>query len=336
MSFDSTASLTSTSASTAPDLSDTMSDSIEIFNFVHSERVRLLATPTFSEVWLCKNNGNFVVTKRTNVSGLLGPQALTQWKEGYWHDRFSYLPGVVPLLATYWEDGCEIVVTKFYQDGDLTGQLMQDRVLDKRLALSLLRSMLVITDTMHDQGLIYGDFSSENIVVTDVVVEDNVIIGATTGLLDFGLSAPVQKMPYNTGKLNSMAPETFDRRLVEDGKYATTSLDMYALGILFFVSLYGFIPFTHPSSESMSWNKARDTQEFKDAMYDASNKIKFFNKYGSCKLVEWYRKTSGYHSLRIFEPEVYILLDALLAIRPSSRIGAKGALVMVDLLLFKA
>src|SRR5258708_25291312 len=129
---------------------------------------------------------------------------------------------------------------------------LRERLLQGRLSLEetgmLLEQIAGALQFAHDQGIIHRDIKPSNILLRD---------NHYAYLADFGLAKSLEEGSTikRTGNLLG-TPEYMAPELAEGP--ATTSSDLYALGILLYQMLTGQLPFTGETPIAVYWKQIRD------------------------------------------------------------------------------
>lgn len=93
---------------------------------------------------------------------------------------------------------------------------------------------------MHERNIAHRDIKLENIILDENIIPK---------LIDFGFSTciePKQKIKIFCGTPSYMAPEVVQRR-----QYRGETADIWALGVLLFVSLTGNFPFKGSTDQEL-------------------------------------------------------------------------------------
>jgi len=125
----------------------------------------------------------------------------------------------------------------YYKNGDLLSLLQDIGPAEEKLARTLFRMCLIGIKASHDKNIIHGDIKPDNIMLDS---NYNCHIG------DFGMSTLKQFSTDSVctefkGTKDYMAPEIFLSNYNYDGKKA----DVWGLGCLLFVIIFGYHPFSH-------------------------------------------------------------------------------------------
>jgi serine/threonine protein kinase len=118
--------------------------------------------------------------------------------------------------------------------GELFDRIVQKRMYSERDARALVKILLSVIQHCHERGIVHRDIKAENLLL--VSADDD----STVKLCDFGLAVKNVvglSLIEEVGTFDYMAPEIHHRRRYGAG------VDMWAIGVLSFVMLYGHFPF---------------------------------------------------------------------------------------------
>jgi hypothetical protein len=98
--------------------------------------------------------------------------------------------------------------------------------------IAIARQICAALDHAHEHGIIHRDLKPENVVISP---------DGTAKLMDFGLARQIasdEAEPFVTGTVFYLAPEQ------ARGETVDARTDLYALGVLLYEALTGYLPFT--------------------------------------------------------------------------------------------
>ncbi len=137
---------------------------------------------------------------------------------------------ILPLLDVGYEENYAYLVMPYISGGTLQDRLAKE-VLSIEEAGSLLEQLGTAVQYMHERGLLHRDIKPSNILLD----EDGHLY-----LADFGIAAIIDEETIVNGRIMGtpiyMAPELYQG-------YGSESSDIYAVGILLYEMLTGFVPF---------------------------------------------------------------------------------------------
>jgi serine/threonine protein kinase len=194
----------------------------------------------FSDVYAAKDEhcGNervaVKITKPTRAAALDCEQELVAL------EQLSDLPHVVGMRR-HFRCGDRAIVVMELADGDELFEIVKaERRLSEDHARGVIQQVLETITAMHQRGWVHRDLKLEN-VITDTRTNTNKII-------DFGFA--VRQAPgagaSTTGVIGTahyVAPEVVWR-----SSYDGRAVDMFAVGVMLYVMLYGQYPFGHRSN----------------------------------------------------------------------------------------
>lgn len=161
-------------------------------------------------------------------------------------------PNIVTVYASGVADNMRYIAMEYVSGGTLSERLRRSS-LDERAAIHIAQQIAEALSYSHRHGIIHRDLKPGNILFTS---EDQPILS------DFGIAKSTLATSSKTrtgqviGSPRYMAPEQLM------GKKATTSVDIYALGIVIYEMLTGRIP----PQELSSLEDANDVNQLKETL----------------------------------------------------------------------
>eukprot|EP00928_Gymnodinium_smaydae_P014614 TRINITY_DN15382_c0_g2_i2.p1 TRINITY_DN15382_c0_g2~~TRINITY_DN15382_c0_g2_i2.p1 ORF type:complete len:569 (+),score=133.85 TRINITY_DN15382_c0_g2_i2:122-1828(+) len=152
-------------------------------------------------------------------------------------------PHIARLMDVYEYEEHTAMVMEYMQGGELFERLMGQKRLGEQDASSMARQMLLALNYIHQHGIIHGDVKLENFMF-DSKESDHL------KLIDFGFSKMVTDVSEGAtqtklcGTLSYIAPEALGRKL-------SSQCDQWSLGVVVFVLLAGYMPFSGNTKEMM-------------------------------------------------------------------------------------
>ena len=151
-------------------------------------------------------------------------------------------PNLLELIDMYINEETVQLVTELCPGGELFDCLIENGAFSEaeasRLILDLARGLFHLHNTC---GWVHGDLKPENVLLRSKG-NSNAI---SPVLVDFGSAHPIDQRPFSTqfGTPEYWAPENFDANARAKSFKGGRETDMFALGILTYILLYGAHPF---------------------------------------------------------------------------------------------
>lgn len=150
-------------------------------------------------------------------------------------------PSIVQLYDFHREASRGLLVLEFAEGGDLLDVLMERSRLSEWEAARILLNLVDAVLFMHSQNIVHRDLKPENILLRKRGFLQDLLI------TDFGFACHCSEdsLTEVLGTVNYMAPEA-----LMGGPYGR-AVDVWALGIILFVSLSGSFPFLHADRQQL-------------------------------------------------------------------------------------
>eukprot|EP00929_Paragymnodinium_shiwhaense_P018171 TRINITY_DN1282_c1_g1_i1.p1 TRINITY_DN1282_c1_g1~~TRINITY_DN1282_c1_g1_i1.p1 ORF type:complete len:536 (+),score=126.76 TRINITY_DN1282_c1_g1_i1:72-1610(+) len=163
-------------------------------------------------------------------------------------------PHVARLVDVYEGEGELHLVMECMTGGELFERIKKKKLFSEADASEATRQMLLAVNYLHSHGIAHRDLKLENFLYESAGSDH-------LKLIDFGFSSvwkPNTKLAASCGTLAYVAPE------VIKGSY-TTQCDMWSLGVIVFILLFGHMPFS--GSESIQMNNIKAGKFNKKEIY---------------------------------------------------------------------
>lgn len=150
---------------------------------------------------------------------------------------------IVELLAVYNLPDKKFMVMEYLKGGDLLNAVCRRDYYTERDARMLMLQITSALHYMHERMVIHRDIKPENLILADKSLDSPI------KLVDFGFATVESEQTrkpsrYLCGTPGYMAPE-----VIRDRSY-TTKVDIWALGVVFYILVSGLMPFsTDPNDE---------------------------------------------------------------------------------------
>mmetsp|Transcript_4133 Transcript_4133/g.11962 ORF Transcript_4133/g.11962 Transcript_4133/m.11962 type:complete len:435 (+) Transcript_4133:98-1402(+) len=151
-------------------------------------------------------------------------------------------PNIIRLVAAYESHSHVYVVTELASGGELMHRITQEHsAYSEKEVQRHIYTILQAIDFMHSKGIVHRDLKPENILLSDRSEQ------ATIKVVDFGLSQYTQTdkpslLQTVCGTHKYLSPEMI---LCDRGRIRgySKAVDMWGVGIILYVMLFGFNPF---------------------------------------------------------------------------------------------
>ena len=148
---------------------------------------------------------------------------------------------IIKLYHTFLHDNNVVLIMEIADGGELKTYVEKQGFLSESEARNIFRQLVDALGYCHGRYIIHRDIKMENIIFKSET-------DRTIKLIDFGIAGTnygEQGSKINAGSLLYMAPEIFE------GKYESSpAIDIWSMGVLLYVMVYGKMPFMAKSEDS--------------------------------------------------------------------------------------
>lgn len=227
---------------------------------------RVLGEGAFSRVEVCrdrKTNKEYAVKIIQKENWYTRTRVLQEVEILY---RGRGHPNIIQLEQYFEGDNQFYLVFEMMRGGALINHIESHKMFTEREAAIVVKCVTSALKHLHGQGIAHRDLKFENILCgdnfTDVKICDFDLGGQK---LDYPyLSTPLMDSPV--GSAEFMAPEVVS--LFEGHRtFYDKSCDMWSLGVLIYIMIYGKPPFTGRCGLNCGWDIGEECRECQDALF---------------------------------------------------------------------
>ena len=187
-----------------------------------------------------KESGREVAIKIINKK-LVGPVDVQQVKSEIDILKIAKHPNIIKLYDVFENEKCIYIIMEYCAGGDLFSYIEKRGFkLKEERAAEIIHKLCTTVFFLHQYGIVHRDLKPENILMTDD--SDT----ADIRLVDFGLGkiiGPGETCTEPFGTFSYVAPEVLQE------KPYNFKVDLFAIGIITYLLVAGFLPFDHETSE---------------------------------------------------------------------------------------
>ena len=187
-----------------------------------------------------KESGREVAIKIINKK-LVGPVDIQQVKSEIDILKIAKHPNIIKLYDVFENEKFIYIIMEYCAGGDLFSYIEKRGFkLKEERAAEIIHKLCTTVYFLHQYGIVHRDLKPENILMTDD--SDT----ADIRLVDFGLGkiiGPGETCTEPFGTFSYVAPEVLQE------KPYNFKVDLFAIGIITYLLVAGFLPFDHETSE---------------------------------------------------------------------------------------
>ena len=171
----------------------------------------------------------------------------------------NYSPYVVKYHDSLITNTKTYLVLEYAQSGTLFDYIIKNGKLTEKQSKKVINNLVQGLKFLRNNGIVHGDLKPENIFLGETLYD--VKIGDFDTSCEIGKSFKINSLSTMVGTPHYLAPEAF-----HTGYIYKTSRDIWALGVILYISLSGRMPFDERKSESL-------ISQISDGSYSLSSSI---------------------------------------------------------------
>ncbi|CAF3683645.1 unnamed protein product [Adineta steineri] len=180
-------------------------------------------------------------------------KSTTKYRDFHREYNYSLLLSSHRSIIDTYEDRCfqttdaYVIVQEFAPLGDLFESIPPQRGLPEKAVKTIMKQVASALEFMHDKGLVHRDVKPENVMIFDADFHK-------VKLIDFGMTRKCGTYVRRLiGSIPYSPPEVCDA--LNNDILVSTSMDVWAFGVLLFCSLTGNFPWEHAQESDIYFNE---------------------------------------------------------------------------------
>lgn len=148
---------------------------------------------------------------------------------------------IIKLHHTFMEGKDICMIMEYAGGGELLQRIEENGPMDEVVAHNLMMQLVNAISYCHTRGMVHRDLKMENVLFKDTVTNQIRVV-------DFGIAGVCdskKKDKVDAGSLAYMPPEVLSGKAQE----TTPSIDVWAIGCMYYGMLYGCLPFWGDTEE---------------------------------------------------------------------------------------
>eukprot|EP00884_Botryococcus_braunii_P005302 jgi/Botrbrau1/14773/Bobra.0284s0007.1 len=175
-------------------------------------------------------------------------------------------PSCVRLFAVYNTSKFVYLVTELATGGELLDRILQYGAYSEAEAANILQRILSALSFLHARGIVHRDLKLENILLTDKDQHATEVKIADFGLSRFCNMADGEGLTTMCGSPAYVAPEILS--FSQSKKEYSIAVDMWSAGIILFVLVTGYSPFSADSDAELFDHIRTGAYDVSDPMWE--------------------------------------------------------------------
>ncbi|TPX55769.1 hypothetical protein PhCBS80983_g05041 [Powellomyces hirtus] len=206
---------------------------------------RTLGSGNFAEVKLATNRttGQQVAVKIIRTKSIKNnPKSMEHLESEIALLQKLKHPGITSILEVIQEEEYCYLILEYARGGELFSALVERQKFSEEMTRDMMRQLFNALKHLHNQDITHRDLKPENILLTEPCTERSETI--TIQISDFGLAKLTDQASFMhtlCGTPNYAAPEVLDH---SPGRAYTKAVDLWSCGVILYVCLCGFPPFS--------------------------------------------------------------------------------------------
>ncbi|XP_034115944.2 LOW QUALITY PROTEIN: probable serine/threonine-protein kinase kinX [Drosophila albomicans] len=225
-------------------------------------------------------------------------------------------PGILQLIEFFEDDEKFYLVFEKINGGPLLTRIQEHICFSEREAAQIIKEIASGLDFLHKKGIAHRDLKPENIlcVNTDslcpIKICDFDLGSGIKFTTDISSPAATPQLLTPVGSAEFMAPEVVDL-FVGEANYYDKRCDLWSLGVIAYILLCGYPPFSGNCGEDCGWNRGENCRTCQELLFESIQEGRF-----SFPEAEWHDVSD----------EAKELICGLLVKKASKRLSAEAVL----------
>ncbi|KAH8312784.1 hypothetical protein KR044_012937 [Drosophila immigrans] len=189
-------------------------------------------------------------------------------------------PGILQLIEFFEDDEKFYLVFEKINGGPLLTRIQEHICFSEREAAQIIKEIASGLDFLHKKGIAHRDLKPENIlcVNTDslcpIKICDFDLGSGIKFTTDISTPAATPQLLTPVGSAEFMAPEVVDL-FVGEANYYDKRCDLWSLGVIAYILLCGYPPFSGNCGEDCGWNRGENCRTCQELLFESIQEGRF-------------------------------------------------------------
>ncbi|XP_034488316.1 probable serine/threonine-protein kinase MARK-C isoform X2 [Drosophila innubila] len=189
-------------------------------------------------------------------------------------------PGILQLIEFFEDDEKFYLVFEKINGGPLLTRIQEHICFSEHEAAQIIKEIASGLDFLHKKGIAHRDLKPENIlcVKTDslcpIKICDFDLGSGIKFTTDISSPAATPQLLTPVGSAEFMAPEVVDL-FVGEANYYDKRCDLWSLGIIAYILLCGYPPFSGNCGEDCGWNRGENCRTCQELLFESIQEGRF-------------------------------------------------------------
>ncbi|KAK7605222.1 hypothetical protein V9T40_007080 [Parthenolecanium corni] len=182
-------------------------------------------------------------------------------------------PNIIQMLEFFEDDDRFFLVFEKVEGGQLFNRIQERDLFTEREASQIVKDLAKALNFLHNKGIAHRDLKPENILC---VYRDQL---SPVKICDFDLASAIQFNSGHNGPLSTpqlltpvgsaeyMAPEVVDTFVGDDCNYYDKRCDMWSLGVVTYILLCGYAPFSGNCGYNCGWERGESCRACQELLF---------------------------------------------------------------------
>ncbi|KAH8416998.1 hypothetical protein KR222_001045, partial [Zaprionus bogoriensis] len=190
-------------------------------------------------------------------------------------------PGILQLIEFFEDDEKFYLVFEKINGGPLLTRIQMHICFSEHEAAQIIKEIASGLDFLHKKGIAHRDLKPENIlcVKTDslcpIKICDFDLGSGIKFTTDISSPAATPQLLTPVGSAEFMAPEVVDL-FVGEANYYDKRCDLWSLGVIAYILLCGYPPFSGNCGEDCGWNRGENCRTCQELLFESIQEGRFF------------------------------------------------------------
>ncbi|XP_050317126.1 uncharacterized protein LOC126751154 isoform X1 [Bactrocera neohumeralis] len=189
-------------------------------------------------------------------------------------------PGILQLIEFFEDDEKFYLVFEKINGGPLLRRIQEQICFSEHEAAQIIKEIASGLDFLHKKGIAHRDLKPENILCVDpdklcpIKICDFDLGSGIKFTTDVSSPSATPQLLTPVGSAEFMAPEVVDL-FVGEANYYDKRCDLWSLGVIAYILLCGYPPFSGNCEEDCGWNRGENCRTCQELLFESIQEGRF-------------------------------------------------------------